>query len=322
MVERSRFWTGTSVGDAIEAPYDAPVEFARVMGTLGGSDSFTGLSCVFPDVLSELAPSAAAPLVSIAPGRALVHGTWYETDAAVAVSFPTPSGTVRVDRLVLRKDFVGQTVRVTRIAGTEGAGPPPMVRTVGTFWDMSICQVNVTTAGVITITDERTILQPWIPPGVNALAVSGQSIVLNTATPVNFDSDIYKTDAAMHNLGTNNSRLVCTRAGLYAVSAYIALDFQPTDVTYQVSIRKNGSGASMTPYIHFASYFMPSTAGGFKQTPTIYSPYLETVLVPGDYLEVIYFHNISPSKVVFRDAGVHPTFAMRFLQATQRRNGF
>lgn len=322
MTERSRFWTGTTVGDAVEAPYDAPIEFARVMGTLGGSDGFTGLSCIFPDVFGELAPSVAAPLVSIAAGRALVHGTWYEADAAVAISIPTPSGTTRTDRIVLRKDFVAQTVRVTRIAGTEGAGPPAMTRTVGTAWDMSICQVVITTSGAISQLDERVILQPWIPPGVMGIAVSGQVIAANTPTPLLFDSETYKTDTAMHNVGVNNSRLVCTRPGLYAVTAYVAVDFQPTNYNCTMSIRKNGAGTNMGPYLHFVQYIMTNAAGSYSAHPTIHQPYLEVTLVPGDYLEVMMSHDLAPSKTVFRDAGVHPTFGMRFIQSVQRRTGF
>src|SRR5215467_9698253 len=128
MTERSRFWNGTTVGDAVEAPYDAPNEFARVMGTIGNADAFAALSCVFSDVMNELAPTISAPAVSIATGRASVHGTWYESDSAVSFTIPTPGGATRTDRIVLRKDWTAQTARLTRIVGTEGAGPPAMTR--------------------------------------------------------------------------------------------------------------------------------------------------------------------------------------------------
>jgi hypothetical protein len=51
---------------------------------------------------------------------------------------------------------VTRTVRITRIAGIEGAGAPAITQTAGTTWDIPLAQVSITTGGAITLTDQRT----------------------------------------------------------------------------------------------------------------------------------------------------------------------
>lgn len=162
MTERSRFWDGTTTGDATEAAYDAATEFARVLralmfgseqtadkgGVVNGAVGFGDLAATLP----------GGGICRIASGLAFVQGNWYESDANVDFSIPTPATSTRVDRIVLRKSWAGQTVRLTRIAGTEGAGVPAMTQTFGTTWDIPIVNASITTGGVITLTDTRALL--------------------------------------------------------------------------------------------------------------------------------------------------------------------
>ena len=160
MTERSRFWGGTVTGDAAGvAPYDAETEFAGVLRSLAGAGAIaTNLSGVFRNELDQLRVSGSGTPVSVAAGRALVYGTWYEADAAVSVAVPTPSVSTRIDRIVLRKDWAAQTVRVTRIGGVEGGGAPAMTQVAGTTWDMPLATLSVTTGGGITVTDGREFI--------------------------------------------------------------------------------------------------------------------------------------------------------------------
>lgn len=159
VTERSQFWSGTVTGDASIAPYDADTEFARVLRSIAGANAIpTHRSGVFVDDLNELAASGGTSPVAIATGRALVDGTWYENDASVNVAIPTPSASTRIDRIVARKSFSAQTIRITRIAGTEGAGAPAITQSAGVTWDMPICQASITTGGIITILDERNFI--------------------------------------------------------------------------------------------------------------------------------------------------------------------
>lgn len=158
MVERSRFWNSTVTGDATEAPYDAPTEFAQVLMGIGEHAGLTDRGRVIrstaaPGTLQPTSPGANT--LRIATGEALVYGSWYQNDANIDVTIPTPGGATRIDRVVLRKSWSAQNVRVTRIAGTEGGGAPALVQTVGTTWDFPLAQVSITTGGVMTITDQR-----------------------------------------------------------------------------------------------------------------------------------------------------------------------
>lgn len=155
MTETSRFWDGISVGDATVAPYDAPTEFANVLNSIGGPGStpanFGGIS---PSELNGLEVSGTVSPVSVNTGRAIVYGNWYQNDAAVTVVIPTPAGATRIDRIVLRKDWSAQTVRITRIAGAEGGAAPALVQVAGTTWDIPLAQASITTGGVITVTND------------------------------------------------------------------------------------------------------------------------------------------------------------------------
>lgn len=113
-------------------------------------------------MLNQLAPTAnGANTVAINTGGALVDGKPYYNSASVDVNIPSASGggNTRIDRVVLRAGWAAQTVRITRIAGTDAASPtaPAMTQTPGTTYDISLCTVLVTTAGVVTVTDARTM---------------------------------------------------------------------------------------------------------------------------------------------------------------------
>src|SRR3990167_671738 len=164
MTETSRFWNGTTVGDASSAPYDGPTEFAQAEMALSGSVVKTNKGGVWYDDLNKLAvTSPAANTLRVATGHAHVYGTWYENDANVDVTIATPSGATRIDRVVLRKDWNTQTVRVTLIAGTEGGGAPALTQSIGVTWDFPLAQASITTGGVITLTDQRVFLNSSQP---------------------------------------------------------------------------------------------------------------------------------------------------------------
>jgi hypothetical protein len=111
---------------------------------------------VLKDYANELAATGGTSPVAINTGAAMVDGKLYENTVSVNVVIPTPAGSTRIDRIVLRKDFAGQTVRIFKIAGAEGTGVPPAItQTDGTTWDLPLCQVSITTGGIITLTDER-----------------------------------------------------------------------------------------------------------------------------------------------------------------------
>jgi hypothetical protein len=154
MAELSALWGTNDVGDGPAVGYSSNqlAQFFRLF-TQGAY-----LSGVAPDRDNELAVSGTSSPVTVATGMAIVHGTFYVNTAAVTVAVPTPTVNPRIDRIVLRKSWSAQTVRVVRVAGTEGGAAPDPTMTDGTSWDLPLARVSINTAGVITVTDERTWL--------------------------------------------------------------------------------------------------------------------------------------------------------------------
>lgn len=129
-------------GGIIPAP--TPISPSRFRGVLRG-------------YLGELAVTGLFSPITVAAGAAMVAGFWYVSDASTNVTVSTPTTATRIDALVLRANYLTRTVRLTLIAGTEGSGnAPALVRTVNETWDIHLCNVTITTGGVITLTDQRS----------------------------------------------------------------------------------------------------------------------------------------------------------------------
>lgn len=153
MAEVSFLWQTNGTGDGTDTGYTQTQMFEWLRSFL--TPSATNLGGVAPDYQNKLAVSGTSSPVSVATGAALVYGIPYVNTAAVNVAIPTPSGATRIDRIVLRADYTAQTVRITRIAGTEGGAGPSLTQSAGTTWDIPLAQVSITTAGVVTVTDQR-----------------------------------------------------------------------------------------------------------------------------------------------------------------------
>lgn len=114
---------------------------------------------VFRGIGDELEVTGTSSPLAVGTGKAFVKEGLYENDTSINVDMPTPSADTRIDRIVLRLDYVASpwTCTVERLAGTEGSGAPPsLTQTEGTTWEISLAQVSITTAGAITVTDERS----------------------------------------------------------------------------------------------------------------------------------------------------------------------
>ena len=170
MAERSRPWDGIVLGDS--GPYSDDQWSDAWLTLIAPTIATEG---VFLDQLNDLnLIGLPASPVTIEFGRALVDGSWYESSASVSVTIPTPGGNPRVDRIVLRKDWALQTIRITRIAGAEAATPtPPAITQVdGTTWDLPLWQVFITTGSVITVfADDREFVGQYHPVGISLTKV-------------------------------------------------------------------------------------------------------------------------------------------------------
>lgn len=153
MTERSYFWDGLVTGDASLAPYTANT-WNDILEVIIQRAANQG---VVENLLNELLVSGIAVSVSVDTGNAINSGSFYENSLLLSVAIPTPVTDPRIDRIVVRKDWGLQTIRVARIAGTENASPtaPALVQIDGSQWDVPLAQARIETTGVIAVTDER-----------------------------------------------------------------------------------------------------------------------------------------------------------------------
>lgn len=155
MTEKSYLWTTGGAGDG--ASTYTRSDWTKILKIIAASFDDEG---VVRNFLNELAGTApAVNTARIASGAALVDGKPYENSASVDVDIPSAvgAGNTRIDRIVLRAGWAAQTVRITRIAGTDALSPtaPVITQTSETTYDIMLYQVLVDTSGALTLTDER-----------------------------------------------------------------------------------------------------------------------------------------------------------------------
>lgn len=96
--------------------------------------------------------------VSVGVGFAILRGFFYYNSSALSLTIPTPTTLPRIDRIVIRLNVTGKTVMAAVKSGTEASSPaPPALQRDNNIFELSLAQVRVTTAGAITVTDERPL---------------------------------------------------------------------------------------------------------------------------------------------------------------------
>lgn len=220
MAESSRFWTTSGTGDGTGSGYTTANWAEFVRNTMTTSPASEG---VLYGILNSLAVSGTSSPVSIASGSAIGYGYFYTNDSAATQAIATPTTATRIDRIVLRASWAAQTVRITRIAGTEGSGSAPsMTQTAGTTWDIPLATVSITTGGVITVTDARTFCKSPLVYGwfSQALSVAGNIAATKSASGTNVDLKAENTS----NTANSSARLIASVAGTSAADPVTIYD--------------------------------------------------------------------------------------------------
>lgn len=154
MTERSTYWSDVNVGDGSISPYDDD-EFSDIWRVLFQRDRTS--QGYIDGYLNELeVTNPAGNTIRVATGAALVDGKFYTNDANVDNAIANPAVATRFDRVVLRKSWAAQTVRVAILTGVEGGGVPALTQNDGVTWEIPLATVQITVVPVITITDERS----------------------------------------------------------------------------------------------------------------------------------------------------------------------
>ena len=155
MAETSGFWTTTGAGTGDQVASYTQAHHSLALMLAAGAKGLDGVATGY---LNGLAVTPGSGKVTVATGCALVDGKWYTSSAAENVTISTPpAGTERIDRIVLRANWSNYTVRRYLLTGTASSSPtvPALTKTRNSYFEIPIAQVRVTSAGVITVTDER-----------------------------------------------------------------------------------------------------------------------------------------------------------------------
>ena len=136
---------------------DRAFSFYRKMHEVDGVDG---------DIANSLKVTQGTGLqVSIAPGEALVRGAIYANDAAELIGpggWTLPSaGQTRRDRYVVRRSPASDNCDTARLTGTATTGTPAdpaLTQIESGVWEMSLASVLLNSTGIVSISDQRTIL--------------------------------------------------------------------------------------------------------------------------------------------------------------------
>lgn len=160
MTEKSYFWNGNSVGDAVNAPYtiDAIHEiFNQIFCSKMTSE---GVIKGYANGLQGTNPSGLN--ISINTGAAIVYGRFYENDAAIASTVTAPGAGFNYYTYVLRlTGGATQTIRVVRL-GPSTTDYPTVTQSAPTFpdppstWEIELFRVRVSSASAVVMTDRRS----------------------------------------------------------------------------------------------------------------------------------------------------------------------
>lgn len=148
MAEVSKFFTGTSPGDAGAYSADQFADFVRniVLAVDADAGPLQG-SGAAPDLgLTVTQTGVASANVQISTGAAVVHGYFYELTASQQLTVAANgSGNPRIDTVVLRLDWALQTVRLVLLQGTPGATPaaPTLTQSEGVRWEVPLADIAV-----------------------------------------------------------------------------------------------------------------------------------------------------------------------------------
>lgn len=158
MTQKSFLWTTGGAGDG--ASTYTRSEWKKIFEILASCMYKEGVALNYRSSFSGSVPGANT--FRVAPGGAIVDGKPLDSDANEDITIPSAvgGGNTRIDRIVLRADWTAQTVRVTRIAGTDAATPsaPTISSTSESVYDLLMYQVLVNTAGTVTLREDERIL--------------------------------------------------------------------------------------------------------------------------------------------------------------------
>jgi hypothetical protein len=236
---------------------------------------------------NNMAVSAGSGMaVTIVAGKAFVKGHCFihsGTDATLAINSNT-SGSTRTDLVVLRCDFVNNTMQYQVLQGTT----TPVQN--ANNWDLPLATVavpnNASSASSFTITDKRVLATPnnAVIPSIKRFMSGTMTLATATNTLVSYAGGFnWMTMPSMYP-GTDNTRIVIPQDGFYFIKARAAMGGasgapSATAPRRTVFVRKNGVDTVAINTVYGGAGAMDFSAISIDQ------------FLAGDYLQVLVFHD-------------------------------
>jgi hypothetical protein len=207
------------------------------------------------DTAGEFAvvPNTGMSLTVKAKGEAWIRGVYFrmDTDQTVTLS-PADPALPRIDLVVLRADWVANTVSVAVVQGTPNANPTPPnpTQVEGSRWDIPLARVRVN-AGVSSITSaDITDVRPissfaGMVPACNLTSAQNKTVGPGATVTLTWDTEKFDP-TGMHDLSTQTDRLTIKEPGIYLVYAMVfwkQMSGQNINGTFNFSIYRNRNGS-------------------------------------------------------------------------------
>jgi hypothetical protein len=164
MTQASFPWTTDGTGDGAASGFTANQWHKFWRSLVAPQLANKGVSWGYLNGLAVSNPAGST--IRVATGSALVHGTFYENDAQQDFTpgdgtYPALPTNNQIHRVVLRKSWAAQTVRLAFISGTDAGSPstPALTQTDLTTWEIPLYQFQISSAGAVSATaDQREYL--------------------------------------------------------------------------------------------------------------------------------------------------------------------
>lgn len=115
---------------------------------------------------SVLAVSAASTgmQVTVQPGAAIVRGTYFVSTAAEVLPIRDAATSPRIDLVLVRRDYVANTIALATKEGTPAASPaaPGLTQVAGGIWECELARVTVPANAVTIASGNITERRTWV----------------------------------------------------------------------------------------------------------------------------------------------------------------
>jgi len=164
MAQTSIFWATESVGDGAGL-YSQAQLFTWLRTMLHGDPASQGVVWDYPPTGPQnLTATVSGTNVLLAPGAAVVYGIPYWSDDTETIPIPVPVVGTTGHRVVVRADYVAQTVRLALLSSADGVSAlPALTQTLNTTWEIPLYGVQITTGGSLILSDQRVYAEHRAP---------------------------------------------------------------------------------------------------------------------------------------------------------------